>query len=82
MMSQFKLAELGGGDPMLNAKLFNVGAPNNMLQFVVPTFFSPFHLFTPELRWFSAKGTQMTVSSSLAVALNARIDWSYMVVRY
>lgn len=41
MMSQFKLAELGGGDPILNAKLFNVGAPNNMLQFVVPTFFPP-----------------------------------------
>lgn len=38
MMSQFKLAELGGGDPVLNAKLFNVGAPNNMLQFVVSSF--------------------------------------------
>ncbi|KAF9479123.1 hypothetical protein BDN70DRAFT_879098 [Pholiota conissans] len=33
MISQFKLAELGAGDPVLNAKLFNVGtAPNNMLQ--------------------------------------------------
>ncbi|KAF8962105.1 hypothetical protein BDZ97DRAFT_1826407 [Flammula alnicola] len=33
MMSQFKLSELGAGDPVLNAKLFNVGAaPNNMLQ--------------------------------------------------
>ena len=33
MMSQFKLAELGAGDPVLNSKLFNVGAaPNNMLQ--------------------------------------------------
>jgi pyrimidine and pyridine-specific 5'-nucleotidase len=33
MISQFKLSELGGGDPVLNAKLFNVGsAPNNMLQ--------------------------------------------------
>jgi hypothetical protein len=32
MISQFKLSELGGGDPVLNAKLFNVGsAPNNML---------------------------------------------------
>lgn len=33
MVSQFKLSELGGGDPVLNAKLVNVGtAPNNMLQ--------------------------------------------------
>jgi pyrimidine and pyridine-specific 5'-nucleotidase len=33
MISQFRLAELGAGDPALNAKLFNVGAaPNNMLQ--------------------------------------------------
>ncbi|KAI0079794.1 hypothetical protein K474DRAFT_1591313 [Panus rudis PR-1116 ss-1] len=33
MVSQFKLAELGGSDPVLNAKLFNVGkAPDNMLQ--------------------------------------------------
>lgn len=33
MVSQFKLSELGGGDPVLNARLHNVGAaPNNMLQ--------------------------------------------------
>ncbi|KAE9394213.1 hypothetical protein BT96DRAFT_1048532 [Gymnopus androsaceus JB14] len=33
MISQFKLSELGGTDPFLNAKLFTVGAaPNNMLQ--------------------------------------------------
>ncbi|KAF8552802.1 hypothetical protein OG21DRAFT_1415436 [Imleria badia] len=33
MISQFKLSELGGGDPVLNARLHNVGsAPNNMLQ--------------------------------------------------
>lgn len=33
MISQFKLSELGGSDPVLNAKLFSVGAaPNNMLQ--------------------------------------------------
>jgi hypothetical protein len=33
MISQFKLSELGGSDPVLNAKLHNVGtAPNNMLQ--------------------------------------------------
>ncbi|KAH7890529.1 WD40-repeat-containing domain protein [Phlebopus sp. FC_14] len=33
MISQFKLSELGGSDPTLNAKLWNVGsAPNNMLQ--------------------------------------------------
>ncbi|OJA10850.1 hypothetical protein AZE42_06129 [Rhizopogon vesiculosus] len=33
MISQFKLSELGGSDPVLSAKLFNVGsAPNNMLQ--------------------------------------------------
>ncbi|KAF8682105.1 hypothetical protein AX14_004391, partial [Amanita brunnescens Koide BX004] len=33
MISQFKLSELGGNDPVLNAKLFNIGmAPNNMLQ--------------------------------------------------
>jgi len=35
MVSQFKLSELGGSDPVLNAKLVNVGtAPNNMLQWV------------------------------------------------
>jgi hypothetical protein len=35
MVSQFKLSELGGSDPVLNAKLHNVGAaPHNMLQFV------------------------------------------------
>jgi pyrimidine and pyridine-specific 5'-nucleotidase len=34
MISQFKLSELGGSDPILGAKLFNVGsAPNNMLQY-------------------------------------------------
>jgi pyrimidine and pyridine-specific 5'-nucleotidase len=33
MVSQFRLSELGLGDPILNSKLFNVGsAPNNMLQ--------------------------------------------------
>ncbi|PPQ69643.1 hypothetical protein CVT24_001216 [Panaeolus cyanescens] len=33
MISQFKLSELGHGDPVLNSKLANVGAaPNNMLQ--------------------------------------------------
>src|SRR5258708_7124433 len=33
MVSQFKLSELGGSDPTLNPKLFNVGkAPDNMLQ--------------------------------------------------
>ncbi|KAF5370917.1 hypothetical protein D9615_009798 [Tricholomella constricta] len=33
MISQFKLSELGGGDPALNSRLYNVGAaPNNMLQ--------------------------------------------------
>ena len=33
MVSQFKLSELGGGDPVLNAKLTMVGrAPDNMLQ--------------------------------------------------
>ncbi|KAJ8082679.1 hypothetical protein PM082_008535 [Marasmius tenuissimus] len=33
MISQFKLSELGGSDPVLNSKLYNVGAaPNNMLQ--------------------------------------------------
>ncbi|KAI0002518.1 hypothetical protein BJV74DRAFT_944257 [Russula compacta] len=33
MISQFKLSELAGGDPMLNSKLSNVGkAPDNMLQ--------------------------------------------------
>ena len=35
MISQFKLSELGGGDPSISSKLFNVGrAPDNMLQFV------------------------------------------------
>lgn len=33
MVSQFKLSELGAGDPTLSSKLFNVGAgANNMLQ--------------------------------------------------
>ena len=33
MISQFKLSELGGSDPVLNAKLYNVSAaPNNMLH--------------------------------------------------
>lgn len=33
MISQFKLSELGGIDPVLNIKLQNVGrAPDNMLQ--------------------------------------------------
>ncbi|KAJ7068372.1 hypothetical protein C8F01DRAFT_978639 [Mycena amicta] len=33
MMSQFKLSELGGNDPVLSSKLWNVGrAPDNMLQ--------------------------------------------------
>lgn len=32
MMSQFKLSDLGGMNPTLNSKLYNVGAPNNMLQ--------------------------------------------------
>lgn len=37
MISQFKLSELGAGDPALNSKLYNVGAaPNNMLQYVFP----------------------------------------------
>lgn len=36
MISQFKLSELGGSDPVLNAKLFNIGsAPNGMLQYVL-----------------------------------------------
>ncbi|KAL0958961.1 hypothetical protein HGRIS_014273 [Hohenbuehelia grisea] len=33
MISQFKLSDLGAGDPVLSAKLWNVGrAPDNMLQ--------------------------------------------------
>lgn len=45
MISQFKLSELGGGDPVLNSKLFNVGsAPNNMLQSVNQTTFSSIEL--------------------------------------
>lgn len=44
MISQFKLSELGAGDPVLNAKLHNVGmAPNNMLQYVVWIIFSLVH---------------------------------------
>lgn len=35
MVSQFKLSELGGSDPVINAKLLHVGkAPDNMLQYV------------------------------------------------
>lgn len=42
MISQFKLSELGGGDPVLSAKLMQVGrAPDNMLQYVI---FAPEHL--------------------------------------
>lgn len=81
MLSQFKLAELGGGDPVLNAKLFNVGAPNNMLQFVVISISTFLFVYTGP-RWFSAKDTQMTVSSSLAAILNTRIDLSHGIVRY
>ncbi|KAF8192949.1 hypothetical protein BJ912DRAFT_961474 [Pholiota molesta] len=33
MMSQFKLAELGAGDPVLNAKCSMLDCPNNMLQY-------------------------------------------------
>lgn len=44
MVSQFKLAELGGSDPVLNAKLFNVGkAPDNMLQYVLRWLFTHLH---------------------------------------
>jgi pyrimidine and pyridine-specific 5'-nucleotidase len=32
MISQFKLSELGGSDPVINAKLFNLGSGQNMLQ--------------------------------------------------
>ena len=32
MISQFKLAELGAGDPVLNAKLAGLGVGGNMLQ--------------------------------------------------
>lgn len=33
MVSQFKLSELGGGDPVLSSKLFHVGkASDGMLQ--------------------------------------------------
>ena len=63
MVSQFKLSELGGGDPVLGAKLYNVGtAPNNMLQCVV-TFGRRriMRLMFALHRWFAAKGTQMTV---------------------
>ncbi|KAH8103344.1 hypothetical protein BXZ70DRAFT_1054992 [Cristinia sonorae] len=52
MVSQFKLSELGGSDPVLNAKLFHVGkAPDNMLQYV----------------WFAAKGTQMTCATKSVI---------------
>ena len=46
MVSQFKLSDLGAGDPVLNAKLFNVGtAPNNMLQCVFKFTVIPAHIF-------------------------------------
>ena len=62
MISQFKLSELGGADPVLSAKLLNVGkAPDNMLQYVI--FRLPVKALSSLLfRWFAAKGTQMTVS--------------------
>jgi hypothetical protein len=35
MLSQFKLSELGGGDPVLSARLSSVGVGSaNMLQYV------------------------------------------------
>ena len=41
MISQFRLSELGAGDPVLNAKLLNVGkAPDNMLQWALIMLFS------------------------------------------
>ncbi len=46
MMSQFKLSDLGAGDPVLNTKLFNVGtAPNNMLQYVFKLAVKHAHIF-------------------------------------
>ena len=45
MVSQFKLSELGGSDPILSTKLLNVGtAPNNMLQWVTLLWWSPVSL--------------------------------------
>lgn len=67
MISQFKLSELGGNDPALNARLFNVGAaPNNMLQYVSFFVCGLWLVLVIDVclflyRWFAAKGTQMTV---------------------
>ena len=48
MVSQFKLSELGSGDPVLNAKLLNVGmAPNNMLQWVFSRWLVSWHSNKP-----------------------------------
>ena len=73
MVSQFKLAELGGSDPVLSAKLFNVGkAPDNMLQYVLALSCkgSILTLFT---RWFAAKGTQMTVCCRVFSVVSSRL---------
>ncbi|KAJ6618200.1 hypothetical protein B0H10DRAFT_2217966 [Mycena sp. CBHHK59/15] len=59
MISQFRLAELGTGDPVLAARLWNVGrAPDNMLQCVFVLRF--FGLFV-------AKGTQMTCATKSVI---------------
>jgi pyrimidine and pyridine-specific 5'-nucleotidase len=70
MVSQFKLSELGGSDPVLSTKLLNVGsAPNNMLQWVslLHRSLQPKKLAS---RWFAAKGTQMTVSTDVRFVVN------------
>jgi pyrimidine and pyridine-specific 5'-nucleotidase len=70
MVSQFKLSELGFGDPVLNAKLHNIGTANGMLQYVL-LFLSPRparrDLTRYSFRWFAAKGTQMTCATKSVI---------------
>jgi pyrimidine and pyridine-specific 5'-nucleotidase len=72
MLSQFTLSHLGGGDPVLAAKLLHVGTnSDNMLQYVrlmVPSR----HKLTYFCRWFAAKGNQMTCATK---ALILHLEW-------
>jgi pyrimidine and pyridine-specific 5'-nucleotidase len=82
MISQFKLSELGGSDPVLNAKLCNVGtAPNNMLQYVCDPIDDPYLIHANiRHRWFAAKGTQMTVRP-VCVECRIRTELELSVLR-
>ena len=83
MISQFKLSELGGSDPVLNAKLFNVGsAPNNMLQWfaakgsqmTVSPCFPPSSPYTPHSFQTSAQQSPLSYTCNGTKAKMERIQ--------